>query len=62
MKISDDYNAKLRLWAANPRVVALPATRPLPPFRSKRFLTHQEMNEWKLELLRRIAQEGNASG
>ena len=57
MKISDDYRAKIRLWAANP--VALPAPQPpkLPRFAAKRFSSHAEMNRWKRELLRQIAQE-----
>ncbi len=56
MKISDDYRAKIRLWAANP--VVLPAPPPkLPRFSSKRFSSHAEMNRWKRELLRQIAKE-----
>jgi len=55
MKITDDYKAKYRLWAENPRIV--PARKvSLPPFKSKRFASHAEMNEWKASFLREIAQ------
>jgi isopenicillin N synthase-like dioxygenase len=56
MKITDDYNAKQRLWAANPVVVPAPAPVRLPAFKSRRFSSHAEMNEWKAALLRQLAQ------
>lgn len=56
MKITDDYNAKYRLWAANPTVVAAPAATKLPDFKSKRFSSHAELNAWKLSVLRQLAQ------
>jgi hypothetical protein len=56
MKITDDYNAKYRLWAANPTVVPAPAAPRLPDFKSKRFSSHAELNTWKLSALRRLAQ------
>ena len=52
VKISDDYRAKLRLWADRPTVEPLPPMPPLPKFSSKRFRSHQEMNQWQQELLR----------
>jgi len=55
MKITDDYNAKYRLWAANPTVVAAPPAIKLPPFKSRRFSSHAELNAWKLSLLRQLA-------
>jgi hypothetical protein len=55
MKISDDYKAKYRLWAADPRVVAAPAAPRLPKFSSRKFSSHAEMNEWKRALLRELA-------
>jgi hypothetical protein len=55
MKISDDYNAKYRLWAANPTVVSAPAATRLPDFKSKRFSSHAELNAWKLSVLRQLA-------
>jgi hypothetical protein len=56
MKITDDYNAKYRLWAANPTVVAAPVAPKLPDFKSKRFSSHAELNAWKLSVLRQLAQ------
>jgi len=54
-KISDDYAAKIRRWAANPRVIPLPPGPPIPKFGVKRFRSHAEMNAWKEELLKQIA-------
>ncbi len=56
MKISDDYNAKYRLWAANPTVVPAPPATKLPGFKSRRFSTHAELNAWKLSMLQQLAQ------
>ena len=56
MKITDDYNAKQRLWAENPRVVPAPTAPRLPNFKSRRFSSHAEMNEWKRSLLLQLAQ------
>jgi hypothetical protein len=55
MKITDDYNAKYRLWAEAQRVV--PASPPvsLPGFRSRRFSSHAEMNEWKQSRIKDFA-------
>lgn len=55
MKITDDYRAKYRLWAANPRVVPAPPPPRLPQFACRRFSTHAEMNEWKRGLIRELA-------
>ena len=62
MKLTDDYKAKLRIWAAEQRVMPLPPAPALPKFRSKKFRTHAEMNEWKKELLRQIARESKPNG
>ena len=56
MKITDDYNAKQRLWAENQRVVPALAAPRLPNFKSRRFSSHAEMNEWKRSLLLQVAQ------
>ena len=58
MKTSDDYKAKLRLWALRPRVVALPRLEGLPRFGAKKFKSYDEMNAWKRELLKEIAAKG----
>jgi len=55
MKITDDYKAKYRLWAENPRVVPASFPTAIPAFKSKRFSTHAEMNAWKESLLRELA-------
>ena len=56
MKITDDYKAKYRLWAENPRVIPAPAPPKLPRFKSLRFNSHLEMNEWKQHIVRQLAQ------
>lgn len=56
MKITDDYTAKRRLWAANPTVVPAPAAVRLPNFKSRRFASHAELNAWKVSVLRQLAQ------
>jgi len=60
MKITDDYNAKYRLWAANPTVVPAPAAPRLPDFKSRRFSSHAELNIWKLSMLRQLVQSSPA--
>jgi hypothetical protein len=55
MKTTDDYNAKYRLWAANPTVAPAAAAVKLPGFKSRRFSTHAELNAWKASVLRRLA-------
>lgn len=62
MKVTDDYNAKLRLWAANPQVVPLPKSFPLPKFSPQKFNSHAEMNRWKENLLREIARQNVTHG
>lgn len=52
----DDYQAKVRLWCREPVVVPLPPGPPLPKFKARKFRTHAELNRWKQELLREIAQ------
>lgn len=58
MKITDDYQAKYRLWAKEVQVVPLPVGPRIPGFKSRRFTSHAEMNRWKesvvLELARRV--------
>ena len=60
MKITDDYKAKYRLWAANPTVVPATAAIRLPNFKSRRFASHAELNVWKLSVLRQLAQASPA--
>ncbi len=58
MKRSDDYSAKLEMWAAEPRVYPLPQIVRLPRFKAMKFKSHAEMNAWKQQLLDRIASQG----
>lgn len=55
MKVTDDYQAKIRLWAGRPTVVELPPLPRLPQFGVKRFSSHAAMNAWKRELLKQLA-------
>jgi hypothetical protein len=57
MKLSDDYQAKLRFWAANQIVAPLPEGPSLPKFRPQKFATHLEMNRWKEALLLEVARK-----
>ena len=62
MKVTDDYKAKVRLWAENPQVIALPASPPLPRFSPQKFRTHLEMNAWKKELILQMSREARHNG
>jgi len=61
MKITDDYKAKYRLWAARPRVAPAGAPTRLPQFKSRRFSSHVEMNRWKRQMLRALAETARSS-
>jgi hypothetical protein len=56
MKVSDDYKAKVRLWAERPTVMPLPPPPRLPRFAAQRFSSHAEMNRWKQALFREVAE------
>lgn len=58
MKFTDQYDAKLEIWARECRVHPLPGVPDLPRFRSMKFRSHAEMNAWKQELLERLAADG----
>jgi hypothetical protein len=55
MKISDDYDAKYKLWAANPRVIPDSPPKNIPKFGPQKFRSHAEMNAWKESLLLEMA-------
>jgi hypothetical protein len=59
-KLTDDPDAKYKLWAENAKVYAFPRIANLPRFGVKRFGSHEEMNAWKEELLRELARQGGA--
>jgi hypothetical protein len=54
---SDDYAAKIKLWASNPQVVPQPPLPKLPQCGSKKSSRYAEFNAWKRELLKQIAAE-----
>jgi hypothetical protein len=60
MKCTDDYSAKLRLWAAKPMVARLPELdlSSLPRFGVKRFDSYEALNSWKRGYLIEIARHG----
>ena len=58
MKIADNYKAKLEIWAAEGRVVAMPRATGFPRFSCQRFSSGAEMNAWKKELLAETARQG----
>jgi hypothetical protein len=57
MKLTDNYAAKIKLWATNPQVVPMPPLPKLPKFGAKKFSSYAEFNAWKRELLKQIAAE-----
>lgn len=56
----DPGQVKVRLWAANPRVVRLPRIANLPRFAPKKFDSHEAYNNWKTELKRELIRQGGA--
>ena len=60
VKVTDQPEAKLRLWAQNPKPVRLPRIANLPHFGHKKFNSHAEFNAWKQELLLTLIRSGGA--
>jgi len=58
VKYTDDYLAKYKIWARNPRVFPLPKFSGLPPLKAKKFNSYEEYNTWKREYLLEIARQG----
>jgi len=58
MKITNDYKAKLEIWAAEGRAVPMPRANGFPRFGCRRFSSGAEMNAWKKELLAETARRG----
>lgn len=56
--VKDNYNAKYKLWAADPKVVAGPNMVLPIKFPPQKFSSYQEMNEWKKNILVEIAEKG----
>ena len=60
MKYTDDYGAKLEIWAREGLARAMPVLANLPRFGHRKFSSHEEMNAWKKALLGRLAEAGGA--
>lgn len=60
MKCLDQPDAKLKLWAAQPRPVRIPRIANLPHFGVRRFNSYEAFNRWKQELLLQLVQNGGA--
>lgn len=58
MAYRDDYDAKFKIWARNPKVVACPKPANLPRFKAQRFDSYEAFNAWKDDLLDQIAKQG----
>ena len=58
MKISDNYNAKYAIWAKTPKVSPLPKMTLPFKFPPQKFNSYEELNEWKKNLIVKIAEEG----
>jgi hypothetical protein len=58
MKISDNYNAKYEIWTKDPKVTPLPKMILPFKFSAQKFSTYKEMNEWKKNLIIKIAKKG----
>ena len=61
MKLTDQPDAKLKLWAANPRAVRTPRIANLPPFGVRRFDSYAALNAWKDEYVRELIRRGGAT-
>ena len=61
MKLTDDYAAKVKIWARESKVHPLPPLPPLPKFGAKKFSSYAEFNAWKVELLKQVAAESKPS-
>ena len=58
VKITDDYGAKLKIWAESRTVARMPEVVGLPLFGHKRFNSYKELNDWKKAYLAEIARKG----
>lgn len=58
MKLTDDYQSKIKAWSKAPVCVRLPRMAGNPPFRAKKFSSHAEMNAWKQSYIEQIARQG----
>jgi hypothetical protein len=61
MKFTDDYNAKYKIWAADPKPQPEIPAPPLPKFSPQRFSSWEDFNQWKRALLLQAAIENAAA-
>jgi hypothetical protein len=60
MKITDNYNGKIELWAKAGKVCRVPRIANLPSFGHRRFDSYEELNAWKKALVDELAKQGGA--
>ena len=60
MKLADQPDAKLRLWARERKPARLPRIANLPDIESRKFNSHAEFNAWKDERIRALIRSGGA--
>jgi hypothetical protein len=60
MKYTDDYDAKLEIWAREGRVYPMPKIANIPHFGAKKFSSYEEFNEWKQALKDELIKAGGA--
>ncbi len=58
MSIKDNYNAKYEIWAKKSIVASFPQMILPFNFSAKKFKSYKEMNDWKKELIEKIAENG----
>jgi hypothetical protein len=60
VNVTNQPEAKLRLWALNPKPARLPRIDNLSRFSSRKFDSYQAFNTWKDELIRELIRRGGA--
>ncbi len=60
MKIMDNYDGKLEIWAREGKAVRLPRLANLPRFGHRRFNSYKELYDWKQSLRDQLAEQGGA--
>jgi hypothetical protein len=60
VKTTDNYAAKLEIWAREGKVARLPRIANLPRFGHRRFSSYEELNTWKQSLRDQLAEQGGA--
>ena len=58
MKRTDDFGAKLLIWAEERKVYPMPKAVGIPHFGAKKFRSYDELNAWKKDLMVQIAAAG----